>query len=155
MSTPLRRSRRGQQPSQPEQGSSAHAIVHTRAVKVSHDLTTEQWNSLLETDTDIKTVQTHFLEAYFTPLSDLPSFKKLTKSKSKVPSPGDDALRVGDTVLIDTPIPNREPNVAVVTGIWKVTKDENEFCVNVGVHWFMRPNQLPTIRAKREHEQVT
>ncbi|KAI0085996.1 hypothetical protein BDY19DRAFT_1093831 [Irpex rosettiformis] len=166
MAPSLRRSRRGQpaEPSEVAEGSSSHVILHTRRVKVSYDLTTEQWNELLETKTDIKTVQTHFFDsyAYFNthshPLLSDTTLKikrpaKVYGKAKKRPSDDTAALKVGDTVFIESSIPSREPNVAVITGIWKVTKGEEEVCVNVGVHWFLRPSQLPSVRAKREHEE--
>ncbi|KAH9916185.1 P-loop containing nucleoside triphosphate hydrolase protein [Amylocystis lapponica] len=58
---------------------------------------------------------------------------------------------VGDTVLVQTL--SKQPSVAIITAIWQVIRDgePDDAGVRVGVHWFNRPAELPSIRARREH----
>ncbi|KAI0701093.1 P-loop containing nucleoside triphosphate hydrolase protein [Cytidiella melzeri] len=51
-------------------------------------------------------------------------------------------------------MPSGEPSIAVITGIWKVTIGDEDFCLNVSVHWFLRPTQLPAVRAERAQEKA-
>ncbi|KAI0804824.1 hypothetical protein BC629DRAFT_1211852 [Irpex lacteus] len=156
-STPRRSSRRAQpseHPTQPAQASSSSsaAVLHTRNVKVALDLTPDQWDELR--GTDIKTMQTHFLSHHTTTTNKLNAPTKRVYGKAKArPSLARDELKIGDTVLVELGggSTSREPSVAVVTGVWKVMIGEEVFCVNVGVHWFVRPSQLPRVRAAREH----
>jgi origin recognition complex subunit 1 len=166
MAPALRRSRRGQpalpfenskDPQAASSSSSSANPIHTRRVHVAEDLTSDQWNELLGESADIKTVQTHFYSGLDVHLDAAP--KRLAKGKRPAASNSDDGdgvLRVGDTVLVGGERgSSHELSVAVVTGIVKVTKAEEVFCVNVRVRWFVRPTQLPSVRAERAHEEVS
>lgn len=71
--------------------------------------------------------------------------------------------RVGDAVLIETDTlyrVRRPPSVAIIVSMWECrSKDEfsgevDSSKVRIRVHWFLRPTELASIRAKREHEEV-
>ncbi|KIK57659.1 hypothetical protein GYMLUDRAFT_86567 [Collybiopsis luxurians FD-317 M1] len=57
---------------------------------------------------------------------------------------------IGDTVLVKSE--NRLPSIAVIVEMWETDLDcaETEK-MRVRVHWFDRPSELPSIRAKRYH----
>ncbi|TFK74218.1 P-loop containing nucleoside triphosphate hydrolase protein [Pluteus cervinus] len=94
--------------------------------------------------------------------------KKITKGKGKgkqkeVPEEVEqgDKYSVGDAILIKTDElsrMHRPPSVAVIVAIWEVRekgKSDEESDgknVRVRVQWFLRPSELPNIRAKRDHE---
>ncbi len=103
-------------------------------------------------------MQTHFLSQFSTTTKlNAGALPRRVYGKAKArPSLARDELKIGDTVLVELGggSTSREPSVAVVTGVWKVMIGEEVFCVNVGVHWFVRPSQLPRVRAAREHLEV-
>ena len=68
---------------------------------------------------------------------------------------------VGDTVLIETDsmyLVKRPPSVGVIVAMWQIkgnaqeTADPNK--MRVRIHWFLRPKEMASIRAKRQHEEV-
>ncbi|EIW84536.1 P-loop containing nucleoside triphosphate hydrolase protein [Coniophora puteana RWD-64-598 SS2] len=63
-----------------------------------------------------------------------------------------ETFRVGDTVLVETA--HKLPSIAVITSIWALINPSRpkEKDVVIKLHWFLRPMQLPTVRAKRIHE---
>lgn len=72
--------------------------------------------------------------------------------------------RVGDTILIETDTlyrVRRPPSVAVIVAMWEcrskdVFNDEvaDSRRMRIRVHWFLRPTEMASIRAKREHTEV-
>ena len=72
--------------------------------------------------------------------------------------------RVGDTVMVETDslyIMKRPPSIGVLVAMWEVRRkaeglhaptDTNKMYLRI--HWFLRPTELASIRAKREHEEV-
>lgn len=65
----------------------------------------------------------------------------------------------GDTVLVKTVA--RVPSVAVLVSMWQVhssssssSEDEEVPEMRIKVHWFLRPTELPGVRAKRTHRPV-
>lgn len=151
MAPSLRRSRRVQHDLSSEAHADSSTPVHTRSVKVATDLTGSQYAELQDEHIDIKTVQTHFYNSFSQ--DDFPKKAVKVYGKAKHPSHVNTGVfKVGDTVLIDNS--SRDPSIAVVTGIWKVKHEDKEICLNVSVHWFVRPSELPAIRADRRHEEV-
>ena len=72
--------------------------------------------------------------------------------------------RVGDTVMVETDtlyIMKRPPSIGVIVALWETKAedaDEDEFVdltkMRIRIHWFLRPSELASIRAKRDHEEV-
>ncbi|KAJ3991783.1 P-loop containing nucleoside triphosphate hydrolase protein [Lentinula boryana] len=57
---------------------------------------------------------------------------------------------VGDTVLVSSN--NRLPSIAVIVDMWETDLGREDIqSMRVRVHWFDRPSELPSIRAKRYH----
>ncbi|KAH8112691.1 P-loop containing nucleoside triphosphate hydrolase protein [Phellopilus nigrolimitatus] len=66
----------------------------------------------------------------------------------------EDTYRVGDTVLVKTQA--KLPSVGVIVAMWEVraqedSDGEHDVYKKVKIHWFLRPTELPSIRARREH----
>lgn len=71
---------------------------------------------------------------------------------------------VGDTILIETDSLSRvrrPPSIAVIVAMWECrNKDESTegqmsaSRMRIRVHWFLRPTEMASIRAKRAHDQV-
>lgn len=77
------------------------------------------------------------------------------KRREKLEEGLGESFSVGDTVLVKTQA--KTPSVGVIVAIWEIrTKgnSENSTSVKVKVQWFLRPSELPNIRAKRDHLQV-
>ncbi len=72
--------------------------------------------------------------------------------------------RVGDAVMVETDalyIMKRPPSIGVLVAMWEVRQkgdaqnaptDSNK--MRLRIHWFLRPTELASIRAKRDHEEV-
>ncbi|KAG7089145.1 hypothetical protein E1B28_010851 [Marasmius oreades] len=82
------------------------------------------------------------------------------KGKAKGPSPEDTmSYKIGDTVLVETfnymHMAKKVPNVAVIVDMWETdySGPEETGKMKVLVHWFVRPSELPTYRAKRNHHE--
>ncbi|KAJ4487764.1 P-loop containing nucleoside triphosphate hydrolase protein [Lentinula aciculospora] len=57
---------------------------------------------------------------------------------------------VGDTVLVSSN--NRLPSIGVIVDMWETDLErEGSEKMRVRIHWFDRPSELPSIRAKRYH----
>ncbi|OCH85430.1 P-loop containing nucleoside triphosphate hydrolase protein [Obba rivulosa] len=73
---------------------------------------------------------------------------------SKTSSQGEYAAKetfsIGDTVLVQSS--SKDPSIAVIVAIWEVVDEEREDTgIRVKLHWFIRPAELPKIRAQRPH----
>lgn len=76
-------------------------------------------------------------------------------------------FKIGDMILIDTPniYPTvRKPSVAVIVAMWHVDwpNDEDleedahlQSSMRIRVHWFLRPSELASVRARRDHLEVS
>ncbi|KAK0205055.1 P-loop containing nucleoside triphosphate hydrolase protein [Desarmillaria ectypa] len=159
--TPTRRSKRGQP---------LATIVTTRLFDISwcgspahvHPLNPEldlrledreEWERLDEVERQDKT--TMFYDAF---QRKKPTVAKNTYGKKKASAKeaieNIETFRVGDTVLISNGN-SRYPSVAVIIALWETDLKEagNEplsKAMYIRVHWFLRPKELPSIRAKRE-----
>ncbi|KLO07957.1 P-loop containing nucleoside triphosphate hydrolase protein [Schizopora paradoxa] len=63
---------------------------------------------------------------------------------------------VGDTVLVKTQ--TKQPSIGVIVAVWEVTsgneeEDSERKFKKVKVHWFLRPEELASVRARRAHEK--
>ena len=69
---------------------------------------------------------------------------------------------VGDTVMIETDtlyLTKRPPSIGVIVALFQVKKkeegvDPDASKMRVRIHWFLRPSEMASIRAKRDHEEV-
>lgn len=68
---------------------------------------------------------------------------------------------VGDTVLIETDsmyLVKRPPSVGAIVAMWQIKGNAQEAAdpnkMRVLIHWFLKPKEMASIRAKREHEEV-
>ena len=69
---------------------------------------------------------------------------------------------IGDTVLVKTQA--RLPSIGVIIAVWEVHRKVSDEGEDVGgeektykkvrVQWFLRPSELPSVRASRDHFQV-
>lgn len=68
----------------------------------------------------------------------------------------DDEFNVGDTVLVKTQA--KLASVGVIVAMWEVRvkgdSDGQKVYQKVKIHWFLRPSELPSVRARRDHLQV-
>ena len=68
----------------------------------------------------------------------------------------DHEFHVGDTVLVKTQA--KLPSVGVIVAMWEVRakgdSDGQRVYHKVKVHWFLRPSELPSVRARRDHLPV-
>jgi len=70
--------------------------------------------------------------------------------------------RVGDTVMVETDtlyLMKKPPSIGVIVAMWEIRRkgEENQQGarkMRVRIHWFLRPTEMASIRAKREHEEV-
>lgn len=69
--------------------------------------------------------------------------------------------RIGDTVMIETDtlyIMKRPPSIGVIIAMWETRRKEDAPTqppnMRIRIHWFLRPTELASIRAKRDHEEV-
>jgi len=72
--------------------------------------------------------------------------------------------KVGDTVMVETDtlyIMKRPPSIGVIVAMWETRKEEDSdtltdaSSMRIRIHWFLRPSELASIRAKREHDDVS
>lgn len=67
-------------------------------------------------------------------------------------------FNVGDTVLVRSHA--KLPSVGVIVAMWDVREKtpsedgEAKSFMKVKVHWFLRPSELPNVRARRDHLEV-
>jgi origin recognition complex subunit 1 len=72
--------------------------------------------------------------------------------------------RIGDTVMVETDtlyIMKRPPSIGVIVAMWETIRKANAedastdaSNMRIRVQWFLRPTELASIRAKRDHEEV-
>jgi origin recognition complex subunit 1 len=71
--------------------------------------------------------------------------------------------RVGDTVMVETDalyLMKKPPSIGVIIAMWETRRkgEENQegaSTMRIRIHWFLRPTEMASIRAKREHEEVS
>ncbi|KAF5376959.1 hypothetical protein D9615_007258 [Tricholomella constricta] len=88
------------------------------------------------------------------------AFRSKGRKKRTAGPPGDlITYNVGDTVLVKTDkllLQHKPPSIGVILSMWEIrrmgSEEESEpDKMRVRVHWFVRPTELPGIRAKRDH----
>ncbi|KAL7278893.1 hypothetical protein ACG7TL_006724 [Trametes sanguinea] len=156
--TPLRRSKRGQPVvtyiSSPPSSAAPDIVpsspLFSRSTR-SQDLLEDEAK-----DSDsMESWQTHFFQSYKRS-TNAPSARAPVRTYGRVSRPRKSdveaatAFNVGDTVLVKTG--PRVPSVAVITAIWKIEGEgfKGKALLHVRVHWFVRPSELPKIRARRD-----
>ena len=115
---------------------------------------------------DLESYKTHFYTSFTratvptqTRHAPTRSYGKKTRPRTS-DSTSTTVFNVGDTVLVKTLVltPTVQiPDVGVIVAIWQVEGEETpeDSYVRVQVHWFTRPRQLATFRAKRDFCEVS
>ncbi|KAJ2973019.1 hypothetical protein NUW54_g12146 [Trametes sanguinea] len=156
--TPLRRSKRGQPVvayiSSPPSSAAADIVPSSPLFSRS-----TRPQDLFEDDAKdgdpTESWRTHFFQSYKrtskalsarTPVRTYGRVSRPRKSDAEAAT----AFSIGDTVLVKTG--PRTPSVAVITAIWKVEGEDfrGKAQLHIHVHWFVRPSELPKIRARRD-----
>ncbi|KAI0649566.1 P-loop containing nucleoside triphosphate hydrolase protein [Trametes meyenii] len=159
--TPLRRSKRGQPAlayaapdSPPGPGSSSVVVssdpLFSRPTR-AHDLFEDE-----SPDLDaLEPPQTSFYLSYSRSTkaaaarAPIRTYGKVSRPRKSDVDPST-PFSVGDAVLVKTA--SKVPSVAVITAIWNI--HANDFRpkapLHIRVHWFVRPAELPKIRARRD-----
>ena len=124
---------------------------------------------MTENDEDDQELETIFYRSFEIKRKTIPKFRggRQAKGKSKKAANGIhmNTFSIGDTVLIKTDTlyrMHRPPSVGVILAMWETKakdKDDDEHesdpsKMRVRVHWFLRPTELASIRAKRDHTKV-
>lgn len=163
VSTPLRRSRRGQPiVSVPLDASSSKLPLNLpepvfRRMTRPQDLWEEDIEALNDREIPIEDLETHFYDK-LTRSSVLTTTKPTTRKYGKKQRgqqsdlTSEEIYRVGDTVLVKTS--SKDPSVAVIVAIWSIVGPEVQPTVRVLIHWFLTPSDLPKVRAAHSHEEV-
>ncbi|THV01003.1 P-loop containing nucleoside triphosphate hydrolase protein [Dendrothele bispora CBS 962.96] len=127
----------------------ADHILYTRPLDPQKDLLQEELDGW-ENEESKEKYETRFYDSYQTRKLAHMKRKKSTRNDSDVVT-----YRVGDTVLVETDrvFTKRTPSVAVITGMWETDYRATEEKIRLGIHWFVRPNELPSVRAKREYHE--
>lgn len=92
---------------------------------------------------------------YCRPLGNIKGGKGKGK-KGKRKDDGRETFTVGDTVLVTSA--SIIPSVAVIVGMWQSrweNDSEKKREMRVKVHWFVRPTELPRVRAQRNNAIVS
>ncbi|KAF7790357.1 hypothetical protein EIP86_001312 [Pleurotus ostreatoroseus] len=150
--TPLRRSKRGQpmlsvagpSGSDSRTGEIQAGRVELERPTILEDLSDSQRDKFEEDEYDIEDFLTRFYYTF--------ERKETTNSvhgKGKRPAiTSVETYKIGDTVVVDT---TPQLSIAVITAIWDVVGPDGEILNNVAIHWFLKPTQLASYRARREH----
>lgn len=139
--------------------------IYARPTNPDVDLLQEDREALEEDEedpsNDLETVFYHAFEMDKAPMKK--KYRGGGKGKKDEGSGSLHTYSVGDTVLIETDVLSRvrrPPSVGVILGMWETrTKGEEEedhdpAKMRMRVHWFLRPAELASIRAKRDHMKV-
>jgi origin recognition complex subunit 1 len=169
--TPTRRSQRFQPTATPSSKISEKNIlqcewvgdpIFTRACNAELDLLAEEREEKAkrdEEDDDDDELETVFYESF--KMRRKPTSYRGTK-RLKVAQTELQTYRVGDTVMVETDtlyLMKKPPSIGVIVAMWETRRkgDENQGAptMRVRIHWFLRPTEMASIRAKREHEEVS
>ncbi|KAF8072242.1 P-loop containing nucleoside triphosphate hydrolase protein [Lyophyllum atratum] len=132
-----------------------------RPTNPSLDLTQEERDEL-EKNEDGDEMETVFYRSFEMKNKAVKVYRSKVKGKKKQKA-GEQSdmttFHVGDTILIKTDeilLQYKPPSIGVILAMWetreKDSEDESEPAkMRIRVHWFLRPTELPSIRAKRDH----
>lgn len=170
--TPTRRSQRFQPTATPVKWINNKAIlecvwasepVYVRPTDSAIDLLPEEQEANEEAvssdddDTEKEVLETFFYNA-FRMKRKVPSLSGGRRGAVKL---AQRIYHVGDTVLIETDSiysVKRPPSVGVIVAMWQIKGNAQEAGdpnkMRVRIHWFLRPKEMASIRAKRQHEEV-
>lgn len=101
-------------------------------------------------------LQTVFYRA-FTRSKSLPPPSSKAKSRSRSDATAQEVFNVGDTVCVSTGTAGYD-SVGVIASMWELRTDDSEgpqANMFTRIHWFQRPIELPRIRPRREHTEVS
>lgn len=101
-------------------------------------------------------MQTAFYRS-FTRSKLLPPTSSRGKSRSRTEMGTQEVFGVGDTVCVSTGTAKYE-SVGVIASMWELRTDESEGASTnmfIRIHWFQRPIELPSVRPRREHTDVS
>jgi origin recognition complex subunit 1 len=134
--------------------------IHTRPTIPALDLLQEEQEEQ-EENSDRQCLETVFYSAF----SMRSQKARQYRGEKRTSSSRQETFRIGDTVTIETDTFYRKrkpPSVAVIVSMWytrskgendeEAELDSNKF--RLRVHWFLRPTEMPSVRAKREHKEV-
>jgi origin recognition complex subunit 1 len=142
--------------------------LYVRPTNQELDLLQEE-RETLENDEDDQELETIFYHSFQIKRKIIPKFRGGRQSKGKAKKTADDShmdtFSVGDTVLIKTDTlyrMHRPPSIGVILAMWETKakdQEEDEYesdsaKMRVRVHWFLRPTELASIRARRDHMKV-
>ncbi|KAF8150196.1 P-loop containing nucleoside triphosphate hydrolase protein, partial [Crassisporium funariophilum] len=90
-----------------------------------------------------------------------PAYKGAKRVHARAGKLEERTYRLGDTVLIETDslyLMRRPPSIGVIVAMWQTRQKDDDSQADqsnmrVRVHWFLRPTELASIRAKREHQE--
>lgn len=86
------------------------------------------------------------------------SRKSLSARRSRTEVGETETFEVGDTVLVKTQF-TKHPSVGVIASMWEFQGGEDweddKSHMMVRIHWFQHPSELPRVRAKRDHFEVS
>ncbi len=78
---------------------------------------------------------------------------------TEIPPRKDFNFKLGDAVLVRTGT-NPSPSVAIIVSMWQESSSTSSLLrgedglPRIFVHWFVKPNELPSVRRSRHHEAV-
>lgn len=174
--TPTRRSQRFQPTATPSSKVSDKNIlqcewagdpIFTRTCNAELDLLAEECEKKAKRDDDDdeddegdEELETVFYESF--KMRRKPTSYRGTK-RLKVAKTELQTYRVGDTVMVETDtlyLMKKPPSIGVIVAMWETRRkgEENQECaptMRIRIHWFLRPTEMASIRAKREHEEVS
>jgi origin recognition complex subunit 1 len=93
----------------------------------------------------------------FTRSRSLPPLSLNGKPRSRSEASTREVFEVGDTVCVSTGTAGHD-SVGVIASMWELRTDESEGAqanMFIRIHWFQRPTELPRVRPRREHTEVS
>jgi len=169
--TPTRRSQRFQPTATPSSKVSDKNIlqcewagnpIFTRQCNAELDLLPEEREEKAEKEDedDEEEIETLFYESFKMKrkATNYRGAKQMKLAKAELHT-----YRVGDTVMVETDtlyLMKKPPSIGVIVAMWEtrrkgVENHEGATAMRVRIHWFLRPTELASIRAKREHEKAS
>lgn len=102
-------------------------------------------------------MQTAFYRSFTRSRSLLPPSLRGKPRSSRSEASTWEVFKVGDTVCVSTGTTKCD-SVGVITSMWELRTDgleEMQASMFIRIHWFQRPIELPSIRPRREHAEVS
>lgn len=102
-------------------------------------------------------MQTVFYRSFTRSRSLLPPSLRGKPRSSRSEAITREVFEVGDTVCVSTGTA-RYNSIGVIASMWELRTDEREGAqanMFIRIHWFQRPIELPRVRPRREHTEVS